>query len=127
MINKVFIEGRVAVDVELKQGPPRGKRDGKYFTRFLMVHNAQYGHRRHAAFFFVVAFGRLAKHIVQGVGKGDLISIEGRLEHTPYKVDGQEQYRVCIIAEQLHRSETPQRQVQRKARQADNKELEHDG
>jgi len=53
------------------------------------------------SFFDVDLFGELAENVAESVTKGDRITVEGRLQQQSWEKDGEKQYRVVVVADEV--------------------------
>lgn len=97
MLNRIIIIGRLVRDPELRHTP-----SGKAVTKFTLAvdrdrPNAQ--GERNADFIDVVAWDKQAENVVQYLGKGRLVAVEGRLQVRSYEArDGTKRKAAEVIA-----------------------------
>ncbi len=100
--NKVFLLGNLATDVEVRTLP-----SGQPVASFRVATNrifkdAQGNLKKEAQFHNVVAFARLADIASKYLSKGNIVFIEGRLNHRSYQdQNATKKYWTEIIAENL--------------------------
>lgn len=108
-LNKVFLLGNVATDVEARMTP-----GGQAVANFRMATNRFFadkqGQKQQATeFHTVVCWGRLAEIAREYLKKGGLVLIEGRLQTRSWDgKDGQKRWRTEIVAERLQLGPRPQ-------------------
>jgi single-strand DNA-binding protein len=95
-MNNVSMVGRLTADPESKS-----LNDGKSLASFSIAvrrpfknHDGEY----ESDFFDVKGFNRTAEYCIKYLGKGRLISVEGRLQQERWEKDGQKRSRIVIIA-----------------------------
>ena len=91
MINKVFLEGRLVRDCELKQS----KGGNTYLQNCLAVSKGD----EKVDFINVTFFGKSADLLSSWCGKGDLISLEG---HVSISKDKDNHDQVGIVGDTVH-------------------------
>lgn len=102
MINKVFLNGNVTGDVEVKKTPK-----GKFLATFGVAYNeavkqedGTFVSRPH--FFEITAWGRQAELCAEHIGKGSPVTIQGTLRQQRWeKEDGSKMSKVVIWAESV--------------------------
>lgn len=100
MVNRAVIQGRVCQDIELRQTP-----GGTMVTTFAVAVDryAKAGEERKADFFDVVCWGKTAEFASRYFAKGQMLTIDGRLQARTWEdKDGNKRKAVEIVAEQLH-------------------------
>lgn len=100
MLNRICLVGRTTKDIDLKKTP-----SGKSVATFSLAcqrniknQNGEYD----SDFFNCVAWGNTAEYMNQYIGKGYLISIDGRLQSRKYEdSNGKTVYVVEVIADSV--------------------------
>ena len=112
MLNKVLLIGRIASEPQFT-----ALESGTKIGTFAIAYNRSYkdkeGNWKEEAHFFDIKVFNGLNEKLQKLQKGDLILIEGRLAQERWTKDGQNHYRVRIIAERLQllkRKLTPEEQ-----------------
>jgi len=101
-LNKVFLLGNVATDVEARM-----TQSGQAVANFRMATNRIYTDKagqkqQQAEFHTVVCWARLAEIAREYLKKGSLVLIEGRIQTRSWEgKDGQKHWRTEIVAERL--------------------------
>lgn len=105
-MNKILLIGRLTKDPEL-----RYTQQGTAITRFTLAVNkqlskekrqeAETNNRPTADFIGITAWSKLAETIANYTKKGNLISIEGRLENNDYEKDGIKHYSYQVVASNM--------------------------
>ena len=97
--NKVILVGRLTHDPQIKQTP-----SGKKVTSFSIAVDSK---RRDntgmyiSDFFTIVAWEKMAEHIVKYFGKGKEILIEGELQSRSYDKNGEKRYVIEVGAKEV--------------------------
>jgi single-strand DNA-binding protein len=95
-MNNVSMVGRLTADPESK-----ALNSGKSLASFSIAVRRPFKNQDgeyESDFFDVRAFGRTAEYCIKYLGKGRLISVEGRLQQDRWEKDGQKRSRIVIIA-----------------------------
>ena len=99
-MNKFIISGYVAKNLTLKCTT-----SGTNLTSICIADNYSYvkdGQKvEKTNFFYISAYGDIAKNVVKHCGKGSYIIIEARLENDNYEKDGKKIYTNQIIASKI--------------------------
>ena len=101
MLNRVILIGRLVADPELKYTP-----SGAAVTNFRIAVNRQFVNQqtkeREADFIDIVAWRQTAEFAANYLGKGRLISVEGRLQIRSYQTQDGSNRRVAeVVADSL--------------------------
>lgn len=101
MLNKVIVIGRTVTDMELQYTSL-----GKEFLKTSIAIDRNYKNKegkKETDFFRVVIWGKLAQICAQYLKKGRLICVEGKLQTSHYRKDGEEKDRYIteIIADNV--------------------------
>lgn len=99
MFNKVFIDGHLVRDIEVRQTA-----GGTIVGRFTIGNNRKLGNgEKEAMFFDVICFGNTAEWNSE-LKKGDKAVIEGRLQQDRWTDDrGKTRSRIVIVADRILR------------------------
>jgi len=93
-MNRVLLTGRLTRDPELRSLP-----SGKTVTNFSLATNEYRGGEERTEYHAIVTWDRLAQICGQFLGKGQLVSLEGRLQTRRWEDDAkQKHYRTEIVA-----------------------------
>lgn len=93
-MNRVLLTGRLTRDPEMRSLP-----SGKSVTNFSVATNEYRGGEERTEYHSVVTWERLAEICGQYLGKGQLVSLEGRLQTRRWEDDRkQKHYRTEIVA-----------------------------
>lgn len=95
-MNALTITGNLVADVK---AVPFG--DDKQLADFRIANNELVdGKSVSNGFFDVVAFGALAKHVIESFSKGSPVIVSGRLDQREFeREDGSKGYRIKIVAQ----------------------------
>lgn len=100
MINNVVLIGRLVRDVDLKF-----TNSGKAATNFTLAVNRDFKNEQgenEADFISCAAFGKQAENMARFLGKGSLISVEGRISTRSYQAkDGKTVYVTEVITSKI--------------------------
>ena len=117
-MNRVLLTGRLTRDPEMRSLP-----GGKAVTNFSVATNEYRGGEERTEYHSVVTWERLAEICGQYLGKGQLVSLEGRLQTRRWEDDRKlKHYRTEIVASWLRcspvgaRRTTPRRRRPRPSR-----------
>ncbi|MEA2025710.1 MAG: single-stranded DNA-binding protein [Chloroflexota bacterium] len=93
-MNRVLLTGRLTRDPEMRSLP-----SGKTVTNFSLATNEYRGGEEHTEYHSIVTWERLAEICGQYLGKGQLVSLEGRLQTRRWEDDRKiKHYRTEIVA-----------------------------
>ena len=93
-MNRVLLTGRLTRDPEMRSLP-----SGKTVTNFSVATNEYRGGEERTEFHSIVTWERLAEICGQYLGKGQLVSLEGRLQTRRWEDDRKvKHYRTEIVA-----------------------------
>ena len=93
-MNRVLLTGRLTRDPEMRSLP-----SGKTVTNFRVATNEYRGGEERTEYHAVVTWERLAEICGQYLGKGQMVSLEGRLQTRRWEDDRQlKHYRTEIVA-----------------------------
>ncbi len=95
MLNKVILIGRLTSDIEL-----RYSNDQMPYTYFTLAITRQ-GQRDKTDFISCVAFRSTAELMARYLGKGSMISVEGRLEVYRTEANGEYQTRTNVVVNNI--------------------------
>lgn len=100
-LNKVFIEGNLTRDPEMKALP-----SGQNVTSFSIATNRRYkdkdGNMQESVEYHnVVTFGAQAESVAKYLTKGSSAMVEGRLQTRSWEKDDVKQYRTEIVSENV--------------------------
>lgn len=100
MINNVVLVGRLVRDVDLKY-----TNSGRAATNFTLAVNRDFKNEQgvnEADFISCAAFGKQAENMARFLGKGSLISVEGRISTRSYQAkDGKTVYVTEVITSKI--------------------------
>ncbi len=93
-MNRVLLTGRLTRDPELRSLP-----SGKTVTNFSIATNEYRGGEEHTEYHSIVTWERLAGICGQYLGKGQMVSLEGRLQTRRWEDDRKiKHYRTEVVA-----------------------------
>lgn len=96
-MNRVLLTGRLTRDPEMRSLP-----SGKTVTNFSVATNDYRGGEEYTEYHSVVTWERLAEICGQYLGKGQLVSLEGRLQTRRWEDDRKiTHYRTEVVASQV--------------------------
>jgi single-strand DNA-binding protein len=99
-MNKIILIGRLTKDVDM-----RFTQEGKAVANFTLAVDRPYKNQqgeKEADFIKIVAWGKLAEHCGNYIGKGRLVAVCGRLQTRSYKGDdGQRRYVTEVVADEV--------------------------
>lgn len=96
-MNKLVLSGRLTKDVEIKQA------NNTTIAKFTIAVRKRMGKDGASDFFNIVAFGNNADFVAKYFGKGQQISVCGRLQNNNYEDnEGKKHYSNEIIAEEIY-------------------------
>lgn len=95
--NKTILIGRVAEDIVLKQD-----KDNRDYARFTVLNTTvDEDHNEVVQSHSLIAFGKQARVCAEYLGKGDLCCVEGELNRKLYEDNGEQKYKVEVVAERV--------------------------
>ena len=101
MLNKTIIIGRLTRDLELRK-----TQAGKSVLNFSVAVNRQYN-RDESDFINCIAWEQTADFMANYLGKGALVSVEGRIQTGSYEgTDGKKVYTTDVVAERVQALES---------------------
>lgn len=86
-MNKIFLAGRIASDINLKS-----TQNGKSVTQFSIAETLRMGGTEKTQFHTIVAWEGRAETLSKYCRKGDQLIIEGNVRYREYEKDGQKRY-----------------------------------
>lgn len=93
-MNRVLLTGRLTRDPEMRSLP-----SGKTVTNFSVATNEYRGREEHTEYHSIVTWERLAEICGQYLGKGQMVSLEGRLQTRRWEDDRKiKHYRTEVVA-----------------------------
>lgn len=98
-MNKVILIGRITKDVEVKEIGANLKVSN--FSLAVSTHTKDEEGNYKSEFINIVAWNETAENLKKYTGKGDLISVEGRLQTRSYEKDGAKVYVTEVVAERI--------------------------
>jgi single stranded DNA-binding protein (ssb) len=112
MINRVVLVGRITRDPELRQ-----TQSGISVASFSLAVNRTFTNQsgqREADFVPIVVWRKQAENVVQYVGKGSLVGVEGRLQTRSYDAaDGSKRFVMEVVADSVQFLESRQTSANR--------------
>jgi len=111
-MNVVVLTGRLVADPTLKYTP-----NGKAVTELRVAVDRRFKNEgeQTADFFDVVAWGQSAEFICNYGGKGQRVSIEGRLQQRSWEKDGQKRSKIEVVANSLQLLDKKQGEAKQEA------------
>lgn len=96
-MNIVALEGNITADTELKES-------GEYkYCKFNIAVNEGYGDKKKTHFIPCIAWGKTAEFMANYVSKGDMVSVEGRLQQSQWQdQDGNNRSAIGVSANQVN-------------------------
>jgi single-strand DNA-binding protein len=104
-INRVVLIGRLARESEARQ-----TNQGETVVDFTLAvdKRPRRGEEQEPNWFRISAFGKTAEYVVNYLGKGRLVAVDGRLEHRKYQDrDGNNREAISIIADNVQGLDRP--------------------
>jgi single-strand DNA-binding protein len=104
-INRVVLIGRLARESEARQ-----TNQGETVVDFTLAvdKRPRRGEDQEPNWFRISAFGKTAEYVVNYLGKGRLVAVDGRLEHRKYQdKDGNNREVISIIADNVQGLDRP--------------------
>lgn len=104
-INRVVLIGRLARESEARQ-----TNQGETVVDFTLAvdKRPRRGEDQEPNWFRISAFGKTAEYVVNYLGKGRLVAVDGRLEHRKYQdKDGNNRETISIIADNVQGLDRP--------------------
>jgi single-strand DNA-binding protein len=96
-MNRVLLTGRLTRDPEMRSLP-----SGKVVTNFSVATNEYRGGEERTEYHSIVTWERLAEICGQYLGKGQMVSLEGRLQTRNWEDDRKiKHYRTEVVASQV--------------------------
>jgi single-strand DNA-binding protein len=93
-MNMAILIGRLTADVELRYTP-----NGRAAAAFTLAVDRTYGENKQTDFIRCVAWEKTAENMAQYVGKGSMVSVEGRIQVRTYEdKNGKRQYATEVVA-----------------------------
>ena len=93
-MNRVLLTGRLTRDPEMRSLP-----SGKTVTNFSVATNEYRGREEHTEYHSIVTWERLAEICGQYLGKGQMVSLEGRLQTRRWEDERKiKHYRTEVVA-----------------------------
>lgn len=106
MLNRIILIGRLTRDPEMRYTP-----SGKSVSSFSLAVDRPYVNQqgnRETDFIDVVVWGKLAETVVNHLGKGRLVAVDGRLQIRSYETqDGQKRKAAEVVAETVRFLDRP--------------------
>jgi len=106
MLNRIILIGRLTRDPEMRYTP-----SGKSVTSFTLAVDRPYVSQqgsRETDFIDIVVWGKLAETVVNHLGKGRLVAVEGRLQIRSYETqDGQKRKAAEVVADNVRFLDRP--------------------
>lgn len=102
MVNSVVLVGRITKDIELRKTST-----GKSVVSFTVAVNRRFGNQDQADFINCVAWNQTADFMANYLAKGNLISVEGRIQSRSYEDNtGKRVYVTEVVCDQVQALES---------------------